>query len=290
MVKLIECPRDAMQGLHEFIPTEIKAAYLNQLLRVGFDSLDFGSFVSPKAIPQMQDTAGVLEQLDISTTKTRLLAIVANYKGAVQAASYEPITYLGYPLSISETFQLKNTNKTIVQSMELVQEIQNLCLQTGKQLVAYISMGFGNHFGDPYNEEIVLEFAQKLAAMEIKIISLADTIGVSNPENIRFLFETLIPRFPDIEFGAHLHATPAKVEEKLEAAYGAGCRRFDGALLGFGGCPMAEDELVGNMPTEKMIAFFEEKNIATFLEKDALYLALQEAGRVFGQFQNHPSL
>lgn len=278
-MKIIECPRDAMQGIHEFIPTETKIKYLNQLLKVGFDTVDFGSFVSPKAIPQMQDTAQVLAGLDLDKTHSKLLAIVANQRGAESACEFEEITYLGYPLSISETFQLRNTNKSISDSMHLLAEIQSLCKKHHKTLVTYISMGFGNPYGDEYSREIVLEFAQKLADLDVEIISLADTIGVSNPENIQFLFNTLIPAFPKIEFGAHLHSTPHTVIEKLAAAYDAGCSRFDGAFLGFGGCPMAKDDLTGNMPMEGIYHFLKGKDITLDIQEaefDKSYAMAQE--------------
>ncbi len=282
-MKLIECPRDAMQGIHQFIPTATKVRYLNQLLKVGFDTLDFGSFVSPTAIPQMRDTAEVLAQLDLSQTKTRLLAIIANQRGAETACQYDEISYLGYPLSISETFQLRNTNKNIADSMQLLEAIQDLCQKHNKTLVTYISMGFGNPYGDPYNSEIVLEFVQKLKALDIKTISLADTVGVSNPENITFLFSTLIPAFPEIEFGAHLHATPQTTLEKLNAAYQAGCRRFDAAFLGFGGCPMAKDDLVGNMATEQLYQFLKEQKEETTLNEAAFQDAFYMAQEVFNK-------
>lgn len=281
MLQIIECPRDAMQGVEEFIPTETKIAYINQLLKVGFDTIDFGSFVSPKAIPQMRDTAEVLDKLDLSQTKSKLLAIVANQKGAEQAIEFEEIAYLGYPLSISETFQMRNTNKTIAESMILVEEIQRLCTKHQKTLVTYISMGFGNPYNDPYNTETVIEFTQKLADLDIKIISLADTVGVSNPENINLLFKTLIPQFPDINFGAHLHSAPNTVIEKLESAYQAGCKRFDGALLGFGGCPMAADDLIGNMPTEQILAYFEKAQLDLGIDKAAFQNAFDMANKVF---------
>jgi hydroxymethylglutaryl-CoA lyase len=282
MLKLIECPRDAMQGLADFIPTELKAEYINQLLKVGFDTLDFGSFVSPKIIPQMRDTGEVLAQLDLSQTKTKLLAIVANLRGAEQALSFEEIEFLGYPLSISETFQIRNTNKNLAESMVLVEEMQNLCVKHHRTLVTYIAMGFGNPYGDPYTAETVLDFTQKLVDLDIKIISLADTVGVSNPENIQFLFETLIPQFPHIEFGAHLHSHPATTDEKLAAAYQAGCRRFDGAMLGFGGCPMAKDDLIGNVAMEKMTHYFQKKlGLDLPLQAEAFARAVELATKVF---------
>ncbi len=279
-VKLIECPRDAMQGLKAFIPTEVKVRYLNQLLKVGFHTLDFGSFVSPKAIPQMRDTAEVLQRLD-KDSPTRLLAIVANLRGARDACSQKAITYLGYPFSISETFQIRNTNATIEESFERVEQIQELCLEHDKQLVIYISMGFGNPYGDPWNYEIVQYWIQRLSALQIRIFQLSDTIGVSTPENISYLFEHLLPLFPKLEIGAHLHTTPQSWREKTEAAWNSGCRRFDGAIRGYGGCPMAKDELTGNMPTENMLAFFREKKIETGLDLQAFQQAMKMAAQIF---------
>ncbi len=280
MIKIIECPRDAMQGIREFIPTEKKTAYLNQLLKVGFDTLDFGSFVSPKAIPQMRDTAEVLGGLDMGQTRTALLAIVANKRGADSAAMFPEIAYLGYPFSISETFQQRNTNASIEESLERVGEIQDVCLQSGKQLVIYISMGFGNPYGDPWNVEIVQRWVDRLASMDIGIFQLSDTIGVASPESIRYLFSNLIPAYPGIEIGAHLHTLPNTWREKVEAAWDSGCRRFDGAIKGYGGCPMAKDDLTGNMPTEKMLSFLDEKEDIP-LNKTELEAALQMAPSVF---------
>jgi len=279
-LKIIECPRDAMQGFSEFISTKKKAAYINQLLKVGFDTIDFGSFVSPKAIPQMSDTADVLSQLDLSTTKSRLLAIVANNKGADKAVQFEEITYLGFPLSISETFQQRNTNRSISEALITLQHIQDNCLKHNKKLVTYISMGFGNPYGDSYDTDVVVEFVLKLQKMGVEIISLADTIGVSNKENIRYLFSNLIPDFPDIEFGAHLHSSPITALEKVSVAYSSGCRRFDGAIKGFGGCPMAKDELVGNMPTESLIAYLKTKK-ELGLAEDEFLKAMEMAAEVF---------
>ncbi|MEX0291231.1 MAG: hydroxymethylglutaryl-CoA lyase [Flavobacteriaceae bacterium] len=255
-VKMIECPRDAMQGIKTFIPTEQKVKYIQSLLGCGFDTIDFGSFVSPRAIPQMVDTAEVLSHLDLSKTQSKLLAIVANVRGAQEACVHEAIDYLGYPFSISENFQMRNTHKTIAQSVDILQEILNIAEASNKEVVTYISMGFGNPYGDPWDVEIVGEWTQKLAAMGVRILSLSDTVGSSTPEVIDYLFSNLIPSYPKIEFGAHLHTTPSKWHEKVAAAYNAGCRRFDGAIQGFGGCPMAKDELTGNMPTEKMLSFF----------------------------------
>jgi len=257
-MKIIECPRDAMQGINVFIPTDIKAAYINQLLKVGFDTIDFGSFVSPKAIPQLRDTAKVLAQLDLENTNSKLLSIIANTRGAVDACSFEEINYLGFPLSVSEQFQKRNTNKSIDQALNDVEDIQNLALKSNKELVVYLSMAFGNPYEENYDPDIVAELTDRLYDLEIEIIALSDTIGVSNPKNIAPLFDTLIKEYPTIEFGAHFHTNPDAWQEKVAAAYMNGCRRFDSALKGFGGCPMANDDLVGNMPTEKFITYFNE--------------------------------
>ncbi|HEA21306.1 MAG TPA: hydroxymethylglutaryl-CoA lyase [Pricia antarctica] len=254
-VKLIECPRDAMQGIKAFIPAKEKAKYIQSLLGCGFDTIDFGSFVSPKAIPQMVDTAEVLSLLDLSKTKSKLLSIVANVRGAQDASQYSEIDYLGYPFSISENFQMRNTHKTISESIDILQEILDIADMSGKEVVTYISMGFGNPYGDPWDVGVVGEWTEKLAGMGVKILSLSDTVGTSTPEDIEYLFSHMIPEYPNIEFGAHLHSTPTQWYEKIHAAFGAGCRRFDGAVQGFGGCPMAKDELVGNMPTEKMLSY-----------------------------------
>ncbi|HQF48250.1 MAG TPA: hydroxymethylglutaryl-CoA lyase, partial [Flavobacterium alvei] len=237
-IKIIECPRDAMQGIKAFIPTDRKVAYIQSLLRVGFDTIDFGSFVSPKAIPQMQDTAEVLARLDLSQTESKLLAIIANTQGAITASQHQPIQYLGFPFSISENFQMRNTHKTIAESLVTLEEILEIADKTNKEVVAYLSMGFGNPYGDPWNLEIVSEWTEKLATMGVKILSLSDTVGSSTPEAIQYLFSHLIPKYTTIEFGAHLHTTPDKWFEKMDAAYNSGCRRFDGAIQGFGGCPM----------------------------------------------------
>ncbi len=282
-LKLIECPRDAMQGLHHFIPTRTKIDYLNGLLSVGFDTIDFGSFVSPKAIPQLQDTAEVLANLDLNHTKSKLLAIIANQRGAESACQYEQINYLGYPFSISETFQQRNTNSSIADSLINVEAIQNLCIKHNKELVIYISMGFGNPYGDVWNVDIVEQWVNKMNQIGVKIISLSDTIGIANPESISYLFGNLISSLSHIEFGAHLHSTPDTVREKVEAAYRSGCRRFDGAIKGFGGCPMAADDLTGNMPTEKMIAYFEEIKIEIGLNKAAFRDSWLKADSVFIQ-------
>ncbi len=281
-MKIIECPRDAMQGLHDFIPTETKIGYINQLLKVGFDTIDFGSFVSPKAIPQMRDTAEVLSGLHLSETNSHLLAIVANIRGAKDACQFDEIRYLGYPLSLSETFQQRNTNRSINDAFNDLAEMQELAEDHEKILVVYLSMGFGNPYGDPYEMDYVGEFVDRLDKMEVQIISLADTIGVSDPKNISRLFETLIPKFPHIEFGAHLHSTPDTIKEKVEAAYQSGCRRMDGAIFGFGGCPMAKDDLTGNMATEKMLDYFKSVNATTGLDMKKFEEAMNMAPSVFG--------
>jgi len=278
---LIECPRDAMQGWGHFIPTAEKINYLNALLKVGFDVLDFGSFVSAKAIPQLADTKQVIPGLDMSSSRTKLLAIIANTKGAEDAVHYDEITYLGFPFSISETFQLRNTNKTIAQSLMQVEEIQNLCAKRGKELVIYISMGFGNPYGDDYNAEVAINWVRTLSGLGIRTIAMADTVGVANPANITYIFDQLIPEFKDIHIGAHFHSAPDKWEEKIQSAYNAGCTRFDSAMKGIGGCPMAEDELVGNIATENIIAWCEQNNILLNINKDAFADAWQIAGRIF---------
>jgi len=283
-IKIIECPRDAMQGIKPFIPTEKKAAYLQALLRVGFDTLDFGSFVSPKAIPQMQDTAALLEQLDLSRTKSKLLAIIANTQGAKMAAEHKAIQYLGFPFSISENFQMRNTHKTIAESLITLQEILEIADTSNKEVVAYLSMGFGNPYGDPWNVEIVGEWTQKLSNMGVKILSLSDTVGSSTPDVIAYLFSNLIPKYPQIEFGAHLHTTPDKWHEKIDAAYKAGCRRYDGAIQGFGGCPMATDQLTGNMPTEKLLSYFTAQKENTNTSPMSFESAYNEATKLFGEF------
>ncbi len=283
-VKIIECPRDAMQGIKTWIPTEQKITYLQSLLRVGFDSLDFGSFVSPKAIPQMQDTAEVLQSLDLNQTKTKLLAIVANTKGAEQAVQHQAIQYLGFPFSISENFQMRNTHKTIAESLVTLQEILDLAHANHKEVVAYLSMGFGNPYGDPWNVEIVGEWTERLANMGVKILSLSDTIGSSTPEVITYLFSNLIPKYPNIEFGAHLHTAPNQWFEKVNAAYQAGCLRFDGAIQGFGGCPMAKDDLTGNMPTEKLLSYFTAQKAEHGLQAMSFESAYNEATKLFSVY------
>jgi hydroxymethylglutaryl-CoA lyase len=279
-IELIECPRDAMQGWKHFIPTEDKVRYLNALLNVGFDVLDFGSFVSAKAIPQLADTKEVIPQLQLNDT-TKLLAIIANTRGAEEAVVYDEISYLGFPFSISETFQQRNTNKSIAQSLEQVEEIQKLCLQRKKELVVYISMGFGNPYGDEYSADVAIRWVKKLADMGIGTIAMSDTVGVAQPENIKYIFENLIPAFPEVSIGAHFHSTPTTWEEKIEAAYNAGCVRYDSALKGIGGCPMAADDLTGNIATENLVSWLDQKNISQNINKEALFEAMQIANTIF---------
>lgn len=283
-IKIIECPRDAMQGIKKMIPTAEKIVYLQSLLRVGFDTLDFGSFVSPKAIPQMQDTAEVLAGLDLSKTQTKLLAIIANTKGAEMASLHSEIKYLGFPFSISENFQMRNTHKTIVESLTTLQEILEIADKSEKEVVAYLSMGFGNPYGDPWNVEIVGEWTEKLAQMGVKILSLSDTVGSSTPEVISYLFGHLISKYPQIEFGAHLHTTPNRWFEKVDAAYRSGCRRFDGAIQGFGGCPMAKDDLTGNMPTEKLLSYFTTQKEIMTTSPMSFESAYNEASKIFNAY------
>lgn len=281
-LKIIECPRDAMQGIKDFIPTTTKIDYINTLLKVGFDTIDFGSFVSPAVIPQMRDTAKVLDKLDLSSTQSKLLAITVNERGADDAVVFEQIDYLGYPFSISETFQQRNTNTSIEGSLERLENIKNTALKHRKELVVYLSMGFGNHYGDLWNKDIVLQWIERLKQeFDIKILALSDTVGAATPQLISDVLNNVIPEFNDIEIGVHLHTTPDTYAEKVKAAYDAGCRRFDGAIRGFGGCPMAEDELVGNMPTEKMIDWFETQNIPTHINKQALQEAIYQSNYVF---------
>lgn len=282
-IKIIECPRDAMQGIKTFIPTESKVNYIQSLLSVGFDTIDFGSFVSPKAIPQMADTAEVLSGLDLSETSSKLLAIIANTRGAIDASQYSQIDYLGYPFSISENFQMRNTHKTIAQSVVTLNEILEIADTSNMEVVVYISMGFGNPYGDPWNVDIVGDWTERLSIMGVKILSLSDTIGSSDPETIDYLFSNLIPKYPLIEFGAHLHTTPSTWFEKVDAAYRSGCRRFDGAIQGFGGCPMAKDELTGNMPTEKLISYFTSTNDISF-NKLNFDQAFAKASKLFSTY------
>lgn len=281
-VKIIECPRDAMQGIKShFISTENKVKYINSLLNVGFDTIDFGSFVSPKAIPQMRDTAEVLEKLDLSSTRSKLLAIVANVRGANDACQFNQIDYLGYPFSISENFQMRNTHKTITESVAVLKEILTIANRHNKEVVAYLSMGFGNPYGDPWNVDIVGDWTQKLAEMGVKIVSLSDTVGSSTPEVIDYLFSNLIKAYPQIEFGAHLHTTPDTWHEKVDSAFKAGCRRFDAAIKGYGGCPMAKDDLTGNMPTEKLLSYFTTQKVVTNIKPLSFESAYNKALEVF---------
>ncbi len=282
-VKIIECPRDAMQGIKPFILTKEKVRYILALLACGFDTIDFGSFVSPKAIPQMVDTAEVLSKLDLSKTTSKLLAIIANTRGAQDACQHSEIDYLGYPFSISENFQMRNTHKTIAQSVVTLSEILELANTHNKEVVVYISMGFGNPYGDPWNVDIVGEWTERLSKMGVKILSLSDTIGSSDPENINYLFSNLIPKYSNIEFGAHLHTTPTTWHEKVNAAFKAGCMRFDGAIQGFGGCPMAKDELTGNMPTEKLLSYFTSSKHNN-LNAMSFESAYNEATKIFNQY------
>lgn len=280
-VIITECPRDAMQGWPHFIPTDQKLVYLSKLLEAGFDIIDCGSFVSPKAIPQMADTRQVLDALDMSGTTSKLLTIIANLRGAEEAVSYDKVSLLGFPFSISPTFQQRNANSTMEESVERVDAIQELCIRHNKTLVVYLSMGFGNPYGDVYNEEILLHWVDQMAAKQISVISLADTVGLATPEQIHTALSTVVPRYPSVSFGAHLHSTPANWQEKLDAAFMAGCRRFDGALKGIGGCPMAQDELVGNMATEQMIGYFESRGLALPVNKEVLAESLRMAGTLF---------
>ncbi|MFN3918549.1 MAG: hydroxymethylglutaryl-CoA lyase [Flavobacteriales bacterium] len=284
-VKVIECPRDAMQGIKEFIPTEVKMNYINLLLKANFDTLDMGSFVSPKAIPQLSDTAELIKKLDLTDTDTKLLTIVANERGAQEAANFDEITYLGFPFSVSETFQQRNINSSISDSFRRLAEVQNICAKYNKKLVVYLSMAFGNPYGDDWSPYIVAHWAEKmLKELDVKILSLSDTIGSSTPEVINYLFGKLIPAFPEVEIGAHLHTTPDSWKEKVEAAYMSGCRRFDSAIKGYGGCPMAKDELTGNMPTENVIGYFSEINVNHGVNQYAFNKAMQEASLLFPKY------
>ncbi len=281
MMQIVECPRDAMQGLKHFIPTEKKVAYLNELLKVGFHTLDFGSFVSPKAIPQLKDTEEVLEQLDLSSNSSRLLAIVANVRGAQAACKFDAINDLGFPLSVSETFQQRNTNKSIQEALDAVKEIKNLCQIHGKSLVVYLSMGFGNPYGDPFNEDVLVEYGSQLEQLGANVIALSDTIGVATESQIRQYYSIVSQELVSVEVGLHLHATPQTVFNKMAAAYAAGCRRMDGAIKGFGGCPMAKDELTGNMATEEMIRFLVENHHQHGLNLEAFESAMSMAPSIF---------
>ena len=280
-IKLIECPRDAMQGWKSFIPTDDKIRYINSLLKVGFDTLDCGSFVSAKAIPQMADTKELLAGLEMQDTRSKLLVIIANTRGAEEASTYEHVTYLGFPFSVSETFQKRNTNSTLAESFIRVEQIQEICVKKNKQLVIYISMGFGNPYNDAYSDEIVFEWVSKISSLDIRIIALADTVGLATPQQVSNITGYLINKMPGHEIGVHLHSTSANWEEKLGAAFQAGCKRFDGALKGIGGCPMANDELVGNMNTELMIPYFEKHHMLKNLNHEALAQSLKIASEVF---------
>jgi len=282
MIKITECPRDAMQGIKDFIPTEEKINYINAILKVGFDTIDFGSFVSPKAIPQMQDTDKVLSKLNLTGSKSKLLAIIANARGAEDACKFEQINYLGFPFSVSETFQQRNTNSGIEESLTRVEEIQNLCVKHNKQLVVYLSMAFGNPYGDAWDSDIVLKWAERLYKMNIRILSLADTIGSSTPATISQLFSKLIPEFKDVKFGAHLHSRAETAKEKIEAAYKSGCMQFDSAILGFGGCPMAKDDLTGNIATEIVLDYFSNENLA--IDKTAFEEAMNISRTIFSKY------
>lgn len=279
-ISLVECPRDAMQGWPHWIPTDKKVNYLNKLLEVGFDVLDFGSFVSPKAIPQLADTKEIIPQLRLNN-KTKLLAIVANTRGAEEAVQYDEIRYIGFPFSISETFQLRNTNKTIAQSLEQVAQMQELCVRHGKELVVYISMGFGNPYGDEYSAAVAIEWVNKLTQMGIETIAMADTVGVAQPETIAYIFGQLIPEFPDTLIGAHFHSTTATWREKIDTAYANGCLRFDSSIKGIGGCPMAEDELEGNIATENLLQWSKEHGLDLGLNEQAFAEAMMMAGEIF---------
>ena len=260
-MKIIECPRDAIQGIKDFIPTASKISYINNLMKVGFHTIDVGSFVSHKAVPQMRDTAKVIDSLEVTDSNTKLLVIIANIRGALEACEFNQISYLGFPLSVSEKFQYRNTNKTINQSLIMVEEVQNICIKNNKELVIYLSMSFGNPYGENYHADLVAELTSKLYNLEIPIISLSDTIGVSNHENISLLFDTLINEYPDVEFGAHFHSNADDSINKIKSAYFNGCRRFDSAIKGYGGCPMAQDNLVGNIDSEQLIQFMKSQNL-----------------------------
>jgi hydroxymethylglutaryl-CoA lyase len=283
-MKIVECPRDAMQGLKNFIPTEVKARYINQLLKVGFDTLDFGSFVSPKAIPQMKDTAAVMDLIDLSGSRTSLLAIVANTRGAEEAAKYEAIQYLGFPLSISETFQMRNTNRSIAEALDTLSEIKNVCEKNGKKLVTYISMGFGNPYGDPYDVSMVSGFIDVLLTLGTDVISVADTVGAAKAEDITTVLVPVLKQYDKIEIGVHLHSNPMDSEAKLKAAFDAGCKRFDGALKGYGGCPMAKDDLVGNMATEHILHFLQSKGTVVPINQEAFSDSLRMAIEIFPNY------
>lgn len=284
-IKIVECSRDAMQGIKQWIPSETKLEYLQSVLSVGFDVVDFGSFVSPRAIPQMKDTGYIIDNLDLSNSKSKLLAIVANQRGALEACKHLSISYLGYPFSISETFQMRNTNKSIIESFEELNKIKSICEKYNKHLVVYLSMGFGNPYGEPWNYEIVEKWIDKLNTLKVKVISLSDTIGLAKSKDIEIIFSNLIPKYNKIEFGSHFHANPDQWFDKVNSAYKSGCRRFDGAILGFGGCPMAKDDLTGNIPTEKLISFFNSKALKTNINSLNFESCYNHALNLFSQFR-----
>ena len=285
-IKIVECSRDAMQGIKQWIPSETKLEYLQSVLSVGFDVVDFGSFVSPRAIPQMKDTGYIIDNLDLSNSKSKLLAIVANQRGALEACKHLSISYLGYPFSISETFQMRNTNKSIIESFEELNKIKSICEKYNKHLVVYLSMGFGNPYGEPWNYEIVEKWIDKLNTLKVKVISLSDTIGLAKSKDIEIIFSNLIPKYNKIEFGSHFHANPDQWFDKVNSAYKSGCRRFDGAILGFGGCPMAKDDLTGNIPTEKLISFFNSKALKTNVNSLNFESCYNDALNLFSRFQS----
>jgi hydroxymethylglutaryl-CoA lyase len=284
-IKIVECSRDAMQGIKQWIPSETKLKYLQSVLSVGFDVVDFGSFVSPRAIPQMKDTGYIIDNLDLSNSKSKLLAIVANQRGALEACKHLSISYLGYPFSISETFQMRNTNKSIIESFEELNKIKSICEKYNKHLVVYLSMGFGNPYGEPWNYEIVEKWIDKLNTLKVKVISLSDTIGLAKNKDIEIIFSNLISKYSKIEFGSHFHANPDQWFDKVNSAYKSGCRRFDGAILGFGGCPMAKDDLTGNIPTEKLISFFNSKALKTNINSLNFESCYNHALNLFSKFR-----
>ena len=285
-IKIVECSRDAMQGIKQWIPSETKLKYLQSVLSVGFDVVDFGSFVSPRAIPQMKDTGYIIDNLDLSNSKSKLLAIVANQRGALEACKHLSISYLGYPFSISETFQMRNTNKSIIESFEELNKIKSICEKFNKHLVVYLSMGFGNPYGEPWNYEIIEKWIDKLNTLNVKVISLSDTIGLAKNKDIEIIFSNLISKYSKIEFGSHFHANPDQWFDKVNSAYKSGCRRFDGAILGFGGCPMAKDDLTGNIPTEKLISFFNSKALKTSVNSLNFESCYNDALNLFSRFQS----
>lgn len=285
-IKIVECSRDAMQGIKQWIPSETKLKYLQSVLSVGFDVVDFGSFVSPRAIPQMKDTGYIIDNLDLSNSKSKLLAIVANQRGALEACKHLSISYLGYPFSISETFQMRNTNKSIIESFEELNKIKSICEKYNKHLVVYLSMGFGNPYGEPWNYEIIEKWIDKLNTLNVKVISLSDTIGLAKNKDIEIIFSNLISKYSKIEFGSHFHANPDQWFDKVNSAYKSGCRRFDGAILGFGGCPMAKDDLTGNIPTEKLISFFNSKALKTNVNSLNFESCYNDALNLFSLFQS----